>query len=143
MHGEYGKQIISEEYFLSESPSAEGYLDPKGNYKNKSKKVLYVYENEGHYPHSHIVGLGKDSNKEVCVRLDKAEYFCHGVKQSKFTPDEKKMFISFITSKDSFGTVRWNWAAATWNGFAQDNENMNSINIKKCPNYKDLEVESS
>lgn len=137
---DYGKQIIPSEY-LTESPSAQGFLDPKGQFENKSKRLLYVYDNEGPIPHCHIVGLGPNGKKEVCVRLDKAEYFCHGRKQDKFTAKEKKMFINFINSKDKFGIIRWNWAASTWDGFAQNNENMLEINRKTTPDYSMLETE--
>ena len=136
---EYGK--ISLDEVLMESPSADGFLDPKGHWQNKSKRQLYVYENEGNYPHCHIVGLGSDGRKEVCVRLDVPEYFSHGTKKEKFTGKEKELFIKFINSKDSFGTIRWNWVAATWNGFAQDNENMQSIKIRTVPNYNKLDTE--
>lgn len=102
---DYGKQVITEEY-LTESSSAEGFLDPRGNWENKSSRILYVYDNESPIPHCHIVGLGSDGKKEVYVRLDKPEYFCHGRKQSKFSSKEKKMFIKFINSKDKFGIVR-------------------------------------
>lgn len=137
---EYGVQVMPND--LLESPSADGFLDPKGHFQNKSKRMLYVYDNEGPNPHCHILGLGKDGRKEVCVRLDKAEYFCHRSKTSKFTRDEKEIFIKFITSKDSLGIVRWKWAASTWNGFAQrEDSNMTMITIKSAPNYKNLTTE--
>lgn len=139
---EYGMQIISDN--LLESPSAEGFLDSREHFQNKSKRMLYVYDNEGPIPHCHILGLGKDGKKEVCVKLDEAEYFCHGYKTNKFTKDEKDMFIKFINSEDSFGVLRWKWAASTWNGFAQrDSSNMRKITNKVVPNYKDLITEKN
>lgn len=137
---DYGVQTIPFE-LLNESPAAMGFLNKDGNFKNKSKRRVYVYSNEGHIPHCHYID--KEKNREICVRLDKPEYFTHGGKQTKFTKDEKDTFIRFMNWKNTYNMVTWNWCATTWNGFAEeDDSNMDIIKTKKIPDYSELETES-
>lgn len=136
---DYGVQIIPDE-ILYESPAAEGFVNKNGIFTNKSKRKVFVYENEGRNPHCHYID--SESNREICVRLDKPEYFNHGGKQMKFTSDEKKTFIKFMKHKNSFNIETWKWCASTWNGFAQDNEDMELIKINKIPDYSLLETEA-
>lgn len=140
MHnGDYGVQVIPE--ILLEWPAAQGFINPKGKFTSKSKRKLYVYGNEGFYPHCHYID--KDSNREICVRLDKPEYFCHGGKQQTFTSKEKEMFIQFMKyiPKDQKETT-WEWCKRTWNGFVEDSDdNMDIITLKNAPDYTKLPTE--
>ena len=132
---EYGIQHLPEN--LSESQSAEGFVNPNGQFNNKSKRKIYVYENEGRVPHCHYVDSA--TGREICVRLDKPEYFTHGGKQTKFTSKEKETFIAFMQWNNSLGVNTWAWCVSTWNGFAEeDDSNMEKITIKNIPDYSKL-----
>lgn len=120
-----------------------GYLTSKNskNPNDKSRRKVYVYESEGNVPHCHVVGLGSDGKKEVCVRLDKPEYFCHGVKQDKFTSDERKLFVRFMNrtsaNEDEIEFSNWVAAVRAWNRYYPNNQ----IKIELIPNYKILPTE--
>lgn len=125
---------------LTEAPSVPGYVNASGNFKNKSKAKVYVYESEGPIPHCHFVddSLGI----EICVRLDKPEYFNHGGKQQKF-PNKRlrNTFAEFMESTAKIGgreTVRWDLAALDWNGA---NEDYIIPENTKMPDYRKLDTE--
>ena len=132
---EYGVQHLPEN--ILESPSAEDFMNTNCHLTDKSKRKIYVYENEGRIPHCHYID--SSSNREVCVRLDKPEYFTHGGKQTKLTADEKAAFIKFMSWNNSLGVSTWAWCASTWNGFAQEEDSdMWMITIKNIPDYNKL-----
>lgn len=103
--------------------------------KFMGKAKIYVYENEGSIPHCHIVGF---SEKEICIRLDKAEYFSHGTKIGKLNSKERKLFNEFMHSRNQLGVEQWKAAASMWNGYALDDETKIQIKIKDCPDYLKL-----
>lgn len=137
---DYGVQIIPFE-LLNESPAAVGFLNRDGNFKKKSKRRVYIYSNEGRIPHCHYIN--KEKNREICVRLDKSEYFTHGGKQIKFTKDEKDIFVKFMKwIPKSYSEPTWLWCKRVWNGFAEeDDSDMESIKIENIPDYSKLETE--
>lgn len=118
----------------------KNYLDYGFLSIDKIKKV-YVYGDEGPVPHCHVVGLGSDGSKEVCVRLDTPEYFCHGDMRSIFTENEKQLFVKFVNMINKFNVRHWDWLISTWNGMCQEYTSMKKIHIKKIPDYSKLSTE--
>ena len=69
----------------------------KGKVLEKGKSKVIVYNNEGVYPHCHVyLYEGSSKEKDICVRLDTAEYFSHGKHVDKFNSKEKEAFIKFM-----------------------------------------------
>lgn len=132
---DYGVQVFCDN--ILETPSAYGFMNTNGQFNNTSKKKIYVYSNEGRIPHCHYVD--QSTGREICVRLDKPEYFSHGSKNNMFTVDEKKTFVMFMSwIPDGYKENTWMWCKRTWNGFAQEDNNMNIINTTTIPDYTKL-----
>ena len=96
--------------------------------------IVYLYANEGPIPHIHLKSNG---NPDVCVRLDKPEYFNHNNYTSgTLNSKEKKIFNKMMAEKEEvFGTSRWEYAVMTWN---YQNPKYPIKNIHIQPNYTKL-----
>lgn len=96
--------------------------------KDKKKKIT-VYGSEGNLPHLHYY-LGE---KEGCVRLDTARYFCHEPWHEGLNADEKKWLIHWLMDNDY---SNWKKCILAWN--KDSKQSPLSLDIK--PNYKLLPV---
>lgn len=99
------------------------------------KLKLFVYDEDEGQPYFHIIGFGEDSNKDVCVRIDVPEYRFNDENHSKFTDDEKEIFIKFITGNGDLNVQRWKAARALWNGYQQTSYTKWKVMPTECPDY--------
>ena len=137
MHNDDYFVMIFPDKILNENPSVEGFLNPEEKFKNKSNRKVYIYMNESPIPHCHVLGF----KSEICVRLDRAEYFSHDSKTGMFNSKERRAFVEFMSGKTKMGTQRWAWLVDAWNGCAQDSVNMEEITTTTMPDYFKLSVE--
>ncbi len=106
------------EGFINEYPDFPiGTFNSDGDDEKQSGTcVIEVYPNEGeHIPHMHIHNADKKFN--VCVRLDKPEYFKHGPYQDEFNSKQKKEFNKIMHTITYYDPERtyWQSACASWN----------------------------
>ncbi len=103
-----------------------------------NEKEVIVYTREGgNIPHIHILNP-QDKTFECCVRLDKAEYFCHGNKQNTLNTKDKKEFVACMnkSTKTRVGHfTNWEIAVLIWN---QGNSQAQISDEIKMPNYLQL-----
>ena len=109
----------------------EGFL----NIKNHGKCKICVYTNEGPNPHFHIED--KDLTFICCIRLDKPEYFKHGIKRDKINNKDIKELIRVLNSKSQL--PEFTVFEALCIGWNLDGENPKKIKKPyKMPDYTKL-----
>ena len=99
---------------------------------------IMVYGCEGPIPHFHVEHKEKEISS--CVRIDKAEYFSHGVYKDKLGKDIKKRLIEFMNAPHKFfgksGFTNWQIICVYWNDSNVDY----TIDLEtlKMPDYSKL-----
>lgn len=129
-----GSFNISEELF--ETPAIPGSIQTNKRFDEPKGIKVYVYESEGSIPHCHVID--PKTNREACIRLDKAEYFSHGNKTWEFDSKTKKLFAEFMESYIIQGESkirRWDLCVLDWNGANEDYPISNTL---KIPDYREL-----
>lgn len=104
----------------------------KGN-KPKGRQLKVFTTSDAHpQVHVHIWDTATKGNKvNICVRLDKPEYFVHDRAKDKFSKDELSAFIKFMQSPSSqpiFSQdgvsyklkTQWDWTIMQWNAENED-----------------------
>jgi hypothetical protein len=93
--------------------------------------TVVVYTDDPDYiPHIHVIDSNSYGNDlDVCVRLDKPEYFSHGRHQDIFNSKQKKIFNDFMHEPSRNVHYRNNYEMAInlWN----DNNSESYIQIKE------------
>jgi hypothetical protein len=104
---------------------------------------VYVYNNEGKYPHIHIII--KSIHKEICIRLDEAEFYNHAPHHKPFdNNDQCKEFDKWCRkinpdNPDDEETQLTNWQmlCQIWNS-GPNSSKVDNSKKEKQPNYKNL-----
>jgi hypothetical protein len=93
-----------------------------------------VYTDDPSYiPHIHVIDSNSYGNDlDVCIRLDKPEYFAYGKHQDTFNSNQKKIFNDFMhePSRNIHYRNNYEMAINLWN----DNNSESYIQIKEDEN---------
>ena len=105
------------------------------NLKKYGECKINCYGSEGTIPHFHIEN--KDLSFICCIRLDKPEYFNHGIKQGTLNNNQIKELIKVLNSKSKSG--KYSVFEALCVGWNVDLSNKYKINHPfKIPDYTKL-----
>lgn len=93
-----------------------------------------IYGGEGNIPHFHF--YTKDREKEGCIRIDRAEYFTHGNKNTKLNSKERKLLVTWLCSNHNVLPITiWEYICILWDDNNPDYVLTDDI---KMPDYNTL-----
>ena len=79
-----------------------------------------VFGDEGeNIPHFYLHPLGGKKSDEICIRIDKPEYFIHGVYTKTLNTKERKDLRRILSEEDE-GITFWDLIRCNWNGMHPD-----------------------
>ena len=109
------------------------------NYNTKIRVEIRPKEGEN-IPHVHIIDPQNNKNGDICVRLDKSEYFIHGEHKGKFdSPNAKKAFHKAMMKpkkKGDYNGTTWGFLCQEWNRSHKDNPRLFP---KEIPDYSTID----
>lgn len=93
-----------------------------------------IYGGEGFIPHFHF--FDRESNRQGCIRLDKAKYFSHGRKNDRLNSSERKDLVAWLRSPmRRVGMSVYEYMLFLWN---ENNPDFEIDEQMEMPNYLEL-----
>ena len=106
--------------------------------------LIYVNTDDGgKIPHFHYVdensrGKNRKTGFNSCVKIESAEYFCHGKYCDRLNTKQRKELQEFLSSpfeKPRFHGTNWDYIVMLWNMNNSDVEVSEDMNM---PDYRNL-----
>ena len=119
------RKINEELEFLAEMAKAGSFL--------QYEVLIHPKEKEGNIPHFHLHVPGMSFDDDICIKLDKPEYFIHGSHSGMLNHKERKNLQVFLLSKRR-NISRWDFLVDAWET-AYPNK---LVSADSCPDYTEL-----
>ena len=96
-------------------------------------KFLVYGDEVDNVPHFHLYPIGGSNHDEICIKLDKPEYFIHGIYTNMLDSKERRDLRRELKTEDQDGVTLWNLMRLNWNGMHPEGYVKNEM-----PDYSEL-----
>jgi hypothetical protein len=132
-----GRKIFTNLFLKHEKTHPLWSMARIGEFSSGALFSVRVYSGEGPIPHFHMVDTQND--KEVCVKIQSAEYFSHGAKTFEFSNKQKKQLQKFFETvspyEEDCGKTYYDLVWEEWN---RNNREQRIPKPEVMPDYRKL-----